>query len=156
MFSIIIKVSFKDVCGFIISRKLFWILTTQGFFIQILTVNNNKLFPIIFWIFLPLRIFFIQILAVNNRWIPLQIRFFYFLEYWLIPFGVLQTCCKIQKCKKNVFVLYKKSMWKNIFKTSNIFFIYKKKNVQNMLGYWLYLAHKKTFFIFLLKHKHHN
>jgi len=46
MSSIIIKASFKDVCGFIIPRKLFWIFTTQGFFIQILTVNNNKLFPL--------------------------------------------------------------------------------------------------------------
>jgi len=51
MSSIIIKASFKDVCGFIIPRKLFWIFTTPGFFIQILTVNNNKLSPIIFWIF---------------------------------------------------------------------------------------------------------
>jgi hypothetical protein len=51
MSSIIIKASFKDLCGFIIPRKLFWIFTTPGFFIQILTVNNNKLFPIIFWIF---------------------------------------------------------------------------------------------------------
>ena len=33
MSSIIIKASFKDVCGFIIPRKLFWIFTTPGFFI---------------------------------------------------------------------------------------------------------------------------
>jgi hypothetical protein len=29
-----------------------------GFFIQILTVNNNKLFPIIFWIFIHLGFFY--------------------------------------------------------------------------------------------------
>jgi hypothetical protein len=31
-------------------EKIFWILITWGFFIHILTVNNNKFFPIIFWI----------------------------------------------------------------------------------------------------------
>jgi len=29
--------------------------------------------------------------------------FVFFLEYWPISFGVLQTCCKIQKCKKTIF-----------------------------------------------------
>jgi hypothetical protein len=33
MSSIIIKASFKDVCRFIILKKLFWIFTTPGFFI---------------------------------------------------------------------------------------------------------------------------
>jgi len=35
-------------------------------------------------------------------------------------------------------------MRKHIFKTLNIFCI--KKSVQNMLGYWPYATHKKTFF----------
>ena len=35
-----------------------------GFFIQILTVNNNKLFPIIFWIFIHLRFLYPNI---NNE-----------------------------------------------------------------------------------------
>jgi hypothetical protein len=54
-----------------------------------------------------------------------QNKIFYFLEYWPIPFGVLQTCCKIQKCKKIIFVVFKKSMRKHIFETSNIFCIKK-------------------------------
>jgi len=37
------------------SEKIFWILITWGFFIHILTVNNNKFFSIIFWIFIPLK-----------------------------------------------------------------------------------------------------
>jgi hypothetical protein len=45
-------------------------------------------------------------------------------------------------------------MRKHIFETSNIFLY--KKNVQNMLEYWPYAAHNKTFFyIFLSKRKHH-
>jgi hypothetical protein len=44
--SITINASFKDVWWLIIPRKLFWIFTTNGFFKQILTVNNNKLFPL--------------------------------------------------------------------------------------------------------------
>jgi len=52
--------------------------------------------------------------------------FKFVLEYWPIPFGVLQTCCKIQKCKKIIFVVFKKSIRKHIFKTSNIF-LYKKE-----------------------------
>ena len=40
MSSIIIKASFKDVCGFIIPRKLFWIFTTPSFFIQIFTTPS--------------------------------------------------------------------------------------------------------------------
>ena len=79
-----------------------------------------------------------------------KIRFLYFLKYWPIPFGVLQICCKIQKCKKIIF-MFKKSMRKHIFKTSNICFFYiYKKNVQNMLGYWPYTTHKNIFFIFSL------
>jgi hypothetical protein len=68
------------------------------------------------------------------------------LEYWPIPFGVLQTCCKIQKYKKIIFVVFKKSMRKHIFKTSNIFYL---KNVQNMLEYWSYATHKKTFILYM-------
>jgi hypothetical protein len=78
-----------------------------------------------------------------------QNKIFYFLEYWPIPFGVLQTCCKIQKCKKTIFFLFKKSMRKHVFKTSNIFCI--KSNVQKMLGYWPYATHKNIFYIFLSK-----
>ena len=44
-----------------------------------------------------------------------------------------------------IFVVFKKSMRKHIFKTSNIFCI-KKESIQNMLGYWPYAIHKKTFF----------
>jgi len=77
--------------------------------------------------------FFIQTLTVNNRLTPPKIRFLYFLKYWPIPFGVLQICCKIQKYKKIIFVVFKKSMRKHIFETSNIFLY--KKNIQNMLGY---------------------
>jgi len=54
--------------------------------------------------------------------------------------------------ENNFFVVFKKSMRKHIFKTSNIF-VYIKK-IQNMLGYWPYATHKKTFF--LKKHKHRN
>jgi hypothetical protein len=36
---------------------------------------------------------------------------------------------------------------RHIFETSNIFCI--KKNVQNMLGYWPYATHKKTFLIYM-------
>ena len=68
------------------------------------------------------------------------------MEYWPIPFGVLQTCCKIQKYKKIIFVVFKKSMRKHIFKTSNIFYL---KNVQNMLEYWSYATHKKTFILYI-------
>ena len=52
----------------------------------------------------------------------------FFLEYWSVAFGVLQTCCKIQKCKKLIFVVFKKSMRKHIFETSNIFCIKKKRS----------------------------
>jgi len=36
------------------------------------------------------------------------------LEYWPIPFGVLQTCCKIQKCKK-IFLLCLRNPCENTF-----------------------------------------
>jgi hypothetical protein len=49
--------------------------------------------------------------------------------------------------QENKFFVFKKSMRKHIFKTSNIFCIY-KKSIQNMLGYWPYAAHKKTFFLY--------
>ena len=49
--------------------------------------------------------------------------------------------------ENNFFIMFKKSMRKHIFKTFNIFSIY-KKNIQNMLGYWPYAAHKKTFFLY--------
>jgi hypothetical protein len=52
--------------------------------------------------------------------------------------------------KSNFFVVFKKSMQKQIFKTSNICFFYIKKKIQNMLGYWSYATHTKTFFIFSL------
>jgi len=45
------------------------------------------------------------------------------------------------------FIVFKKSMQKHIFKTSNIFFIY--KNVQNILEYWPYATDKNIFYIFL-------
>jgi hypothetical protein len=64
------------------------------FFIQILIVNNNKLFPIIFWIFTPFWHFFIQILMVNKDEFP-KSKIFIFLEYWPNTFWNLQTCCKI-------------------------------------------------------------
>jgi len=50
--------------------------------------------------------------------------------------------------QENNFVVFKKSMRKHIFKTSHIFFLY-KRNVQNMLGYWPYATHKKTFFWYI-------
>ena len=68
------------------------------------------------------------------------------MEYWLIPFGVLQTCCKIQKCKKIIFVVFKKSMRKHIFKTSNIF-LYKKKHSKHVrvlvvcMKIYIYICH---------------
>jgi hypothetical protein len=46
--------------------------------------------------------------------------------------------------QENNFLVFKKSMRKHIFKTSNIFCI--KKSIQNMLGYWPYATHKKTNF----------
>jgi len=48
--------------------------------------------------------------------------------------------------QKNNFVVFKKSMRKHIFENFQYIFLYKKKNVQNMLGYWLYATHKKTNF----------
>jgi hypothetical protein len=42
-------------------ENYFWIFTTEGFFIQILIVNNNKLFPIIFWIFILLEFLYLNI-----------------------------------------------------------------------------------------------
>jgi hypothetical protein len=57
-----------------------------------------------------------------------QNKIFYFLEYWPIPFGVLQTCCKIQKYKKIFFVVFKKSMQKHIFETSNNFCIKRERS----------------------------
>ena len=79
-----------------------------------------------------------------------KIRFLYFLEYWPIPFGVLQTCCKIQKCKKINFLLCLKNPCENTFsKLQMFFFIYIYKNVQNMLEYWPYETHKKTFFWYI-------
>jgi len=52
--------------------------------------------------------------------------------------------------QENNFVMFKKSMRKHIFETSNIFCIY-KKNIQNMLGYWPYATHKKTFKFFFIE-----
>jgi hypothetical protein len=37
-------------------------------------------------------------------------------------------------------------MRKHIFKTSNICFFIRKINVQNILRYWSYATHRKTFF----------
>ena len=54
---------------------------------------------------------------------PPKIRFKFFLEYWPIPFEVLQTCCKIQKYKKFFFV-FKKSIRKHIFQNFEYFFVY--------------------------------
>jgi hypothetical protein len=48
-------------------------------------------------------------------------KIFYFLEYWPIPFGVLQTCCKIQKCKKIIFVMLRNPC-ENTFSKLPIFF----------------------------------
>jgi hypothetical protein len=81
-----------------------------------------------------------------------KIRFLYFLEYWPIPFGVLQTCCKIQKCKKINFLLCLRNPCENTFSKLQMFFyiyIYIYKNVQNMLEYWPYETHKKTFFWYI-------
>jgi hypothetical protein len=84
--------------------------------------------------------------------------FFIFLEYWSIPFGVLQTCWKIQKCKKIIFVVFKKSMRKHIFETSNIclyIYIYIKcsKHLRVLV---VCNTQKKTFFVFGPNHKHRN
>ena len=68
------------------------------------------------------------------------------MEYWPIPFGVLQTCCKIQKCKKNDFVVFKKSMRKHIFETSNICFLDKRR--KKMLEYWPYAWKQNIFYFF--------
>jgi len=46
------------------------------------------------------------------------------------------------------FLVFKKSMRKHIFETPNVFFLYIKKSVQNMLGYWPYATHKKIFYLF--------
>jgi hypothetical protein len=80
---------------------------------------------------------------------PKKIRFLYFLEYWPIPFGVLQTCCKIQKCKRNNFLLCLRNSCENTFSKLQIFIFYiYKKNVQNMLGYWSY-AWKHFIYIYV-------
>jgi len=78
-----------------------------------------------------------------------QNKIFVFLKYWPIPFGVLQTCCEIQKCKKIIFVVFKKSMRKHIFKTSNIFFKERSKHVKvlavcNTQKQFLYFSLLKT------------
>jgi len=54
------------------------------------------------------------------------------------------------------FVVFKKSMRKHNFKTSNICFFFKEE-IQNMLGYWPY-ATQKTFLYFFVKkkRKHHS
>jgi hypothetical protein len=78
-----------------------------------------------------------------------KIRFLYFLEYWPIPFGVLQTCCKIQKYKKIMFVVFKKSMRKHIFETSNIFLYIKKRSKH--VRVLAVCNTQKYFYIFLSK-----
>jgi hypothetical protein len=45
------------------------------------------------------------------------------------------------------FFVFKKSMQKHIFETSNICF-FNKKNVKNMLGYWPYATRKNIFYIY--------
>jgi hypothetical protein len=56
----------------------------------------------------------------------------------------------VQKCKKIIFFCLRNPC-ENTFSKLPIFF-YTKKNVQNMLGYWPYAAHKKLFFyIFFVK-----
>ena len=49
--------------------------------------------------------------------------------------------------ENNFCVVFKKSMRKHIFETSNICFFIYKKNIKNMLGYWS-MQHAKIFFIF--------
>jgi len=81
-----------------------------------------------------------------------QNKIFIFLEYWPIPFEVLQTCCEIQKCNKIIFVVFKKSMRKHIFKTSNIFYIKKERSKhfrvlavcntqENIILIYMYICH---------------
>jgi hypothetical protein len=58
-----------------------------------------------------------------------QNKIFIFFEILAIPFGVLQTCCKIQKCKKNNFLLCLWNPCENtFFETSNILYIYIKNS----------------------------
>jgi hypothetical protein len=45
-----------------------------------------------------------------------------------------------------IFVVFKKSMRKHIFETSNICFL-DKTNVKTMLGYWPYAGKQSIFFI---------
>ena len=52
------------------------------------------------------------------------------------------------------FVVFKKSMRKHVRNFKCFIYIYIKKNVQNMLEYWPYATHKKTFFCFFQTHTH--
>ena len=53
--------------------------------------------------------------------------------------------------ENNIFFVFKKSMLKHIFfQTSNIYF-FRKRNVQNMLGYQPYATQKKNLYFFLSK-----
>jgi hypothetical protein len=71
------------------------------------------------------------------------------LEYWPIPFGVLQTCCKIQKYKKIIFFVFKKSMRKHIFETSNICFFYKTKRSKHVRVLAVCSIQENIFYIFV-------
>jgi len=53
--------------------------------------------------------------------------FVFFLEYWPIPFGVLQTCCKIQKYKKIIFCCVREIHTKTYFQNFKYLFFYKRK-----------------------------
>ena len=77
-----------------------------------------------------------------------KIRFLYFLEYWSIPFGVLQTCCKIQKRKKIIFfLLCLRNPCENTFSKFQIFiFMYiKKKHSKHIMVLAVYNTQEKKF-----------
>ena len=134
-------------------ENYFGYLPLKVYLFKYLTVNNNKLFPLIFWIFISLRFLYPNINGEYQMSFPKKkIKILHFLKFWPIPFEVLQTCCNIQKCKKIIFV-FKKSMRKHIFKTSNIFYI--KRTFKTCQGIGR-MQHIKNiyFYIFFTKYTH--
>jgi len=76
-----------------------------------------------------------------------QNKIFVFFGYWPTLFGVLQTCCKIQKCKK-IILLCLRNPCENTFSKRPTFFIWKEhsKHVRVLVV----CNTQKHFYIFLL------